>query len=136
MVLTTHILSSVGWFGIAIAVAFCAIAAAVSDDDALNDVLLRARLGEMLEAAFRQGVAGLTQDIAGFTLQPWGFEWGSVRARTLLVYGQNDPLAGPQHGEWWQSALPNAELTTVTGAGHISVIRDWEAAVRAVYGRS
>jgi vacuolar-type H+-ATPase subunit I/STV1 len=39
--LTTHILSSVGWFGIAIAVAFCAIAAAVSDDDALSRALYR-----------------------------------------------------------------------------------------------
>ena len=39
--LTTHILASVGWFGIAIAVAFCAMAAAVSDDEALSRALYR-----------------------------------------------------------------------------------------------
>ncbi|HEX2273742.1 MAG TPA: alpha/beta hydrolase [Acidimicrobiales bacterium] len=116
--------------------ALALLARSPADDRALDDDDLRAGFGDMLEVAFRQGVVGLAQDIAGFMLQPWGFEWGAVGARTLLVHGQNDPLAGPQHGEWWQSALPNAELTTVTGAGHISVIRQWEAAVRAVYGRS
>ena len=105
-------------------------------NDALDDAVLRTRLGEMLEAAFFQGVSGLAQDIAGFTLQPWGFEWGAVSARTLLVYGENDPLARPEHGEWWQYALPDAELTTVRGGGHISVIRRWEAAVRTLYGSS
>ena len=116
--------------------ALALLAGSPADDDALDDDLLRAQLGEMLEAAFRQGTAGLAQDIAGFTLQPWGFEWAEVRAPTLLVYGENDPLAGPEHAEWWQHALPNAELTTVAGVGHVSVIREWEAAVRAAYGRS
>ncbi len=115
--------------------ALALLARSPADDDALNDVLLRARLGEMLEAAFSQGVAGLAQDIAGFTLQPWGFEWDAVGTRSLLIYGENDPLAGPEHGEWWQDVLPNAELTTVTGVGHISVIREWAAAVRPVHRR-
>ena len=116
--------------------ALALLARSPADDDALNDVLLRARLGEMLAAAFRQGVAGLANDIAGFTLQPWGFEWDAVRAPTLLVYGESDPLAGRRHGEWWQHALSNAELMTVTGVGHIGVIKGWEAAVRAVDRRS
>ncbi len=116
--------------------ALALLARSPADDDALNDVLLRARLGEMLEAAFRQGVAGLTQDIAGFTLQPWGFEWEAVSAPTLLVYGENDPLAGPAHAEWWQQALPDAELTTVAGVGHIGVIREWEAAAGTVDRRN
>ncbi len=116
--------------------ALALLARSPADDDALDDDDRRAALGEMLEVAFRQGLLGLAQDIAGFTLQPWGFEWSAVGARTLLVYGQNDPLAGPEHAQWWQYALPNGELTAVAGAGHISVIREWEAAVRAVYGRT
>ncbi len=39
--LTAHILAAVGWFGIAIAVAFCAIAAAVTTDQALSGALYR-----------------------------------------------------------------------------------------------
>ena len=41
MALTTHILAAVGWFGIAIAAAFCAIAAAVTRDEALSLALYR-----------------------------------------------------------------------------------------------
>ncbi len=39
--LTAHILAAVGWFGIAVAVAFCAIAAAVTNDEALSRALYR-----------------------------------------------------------------------------------------------
>ena len=39
--LTAHILASVGWFGIAIVVGFCGIAAAVTDDPTLPPALLR-----------------------------------------------------------------------------------------------
>lgn len=111
------------------------LARSSADDAAFADVVLRARLGGLLEAAFHQGIIGLAQDIAGFTLPPWGFEWDVVRAPTLLVYGANDPLAGPEHGDWWRNALHNAELTTVRGVGHIGVIRERERAVRAVSGR-
>jgi vacuolar-type H+-ATPase subunit I/STV1 len=39
--LTAHILSSVGWFGIAVVVAFCGIAAAVTADQTLPPALYR-----------------------------------------------------------------------------------------------
>ena len=39
--LTAHILSSVGWFGIAIVVGFCGIAVVVTDDPTLPPALLR-----------------------------------------------------------------------------------------------
>src|SRR3954469_20188382 len=40
-VLTVHIITSVGWFGIAVAVAFLAISAAVTGDRALSRALYR-----------------------------------------------------------------------------------------------
>ncbi len=39
--LTAHILTAVGWFGIAIAVAFCAIASALTNDETLSRALYR-----------------------------------------------------------------------------------------------
>jgi pimeloyl-ACP methyl ester carboxylesterase len=86
---------------------------------------VQARLGEMLRAAFVQGARGLAADIAGYSLQPWGFEPERVQADTLLLYGSRDPLAGPQHGRWWQSRLPNARLEVVSGAGHLLVVPMW-----------
>jgi hypothetical protein len=51
--------------------ALALLARSPADDRALDDDDLRAGFGDMLEVAFRQGVVGLAQDIAGFMLQPW-----------------------------------------------------------------
>jgi hypothetical protein len=79
----------------------------------------------MLEAAFVQGARGLAADIAGYCLQPWGFGPDAVQAKTLLLYGSRDPLAGPQHGRWWHSRLPDAHLEVAPEAGHLLVIPMW-----------
>ena len=101
------------------------LGAGSADDAALRADGVRARLGEMLRAAFVQGARGLAADIAGYCLQPWGFEPESVQAKTLLLYGSRDPLADPRHGRWWQERLPDARLEVAPGAGHLLVIPTW-----------
>jgi pimeloyl-ACP methyl ester carboxylesterase len=101
------------------------LGAGPADEGALGANGVRARLGEMLQAAFVQGTGGLAADIAGYCLQPWGFEPESVEAETLLLYGSRDALAGPRHGRWWQSQLPDARLEVVPGAGHLLVVPMW-----------
>ena len=101
------------------------LAAVTSDEPALRQPGVRDRLGEMLRAAFAQGTAGLAADIAGYCLQPWGFQPEEVEARTLLLYGSHDPLAGPRHGRWWAERLPDARLEVVPDAGHLLVIPMW-----------
>ena len=101
------------------------LAAGESDRPALDREGVRKRLGEMLEASFGQGARGLAADIAGYCLQPWGFEPEEVEAKTLLLYGSRDPLAGPRHGRWWQRRLPNARLEVAPGAGHLLVVPMW-----------
>jgi pimeloyl-ACP methyl ester carboxylesterase len=101
------------------------LGAGSADDAALRPDGVRARLGEMLRAAFVQGARGLAADIAGYCLRPWGFEPEEVRAKTLLLYGSRDPVAGPRHGRWWQSRLPNVRLEVAPGAGHLLVVPMW-----------
>jgi pimeloyl-ACP methyl ester carboxylesterase len=96
-----------------------------ADEPALGGDGVRARLGAMLHAAFDQGARGLAADIAGYCLQPWGFEPEAVEAETLLLYGSRDPIADPQHGRWWHSRLPSAQLEVVAGAGHLVVVQAW-----------
>lgn len=86
----------------------------------------RERLGAMLATAFAQGVTGLAADIAGYSLQPWGFEPSEVRSKTLLLYGSQDPIAASRHGRWWQQRLPDARLEMVPQAGHLLVIPMWQ----------
>jgi pimeloyl-ACP methyl ester carboxylesterase len=101
------------------------LGAGSADATALRGPGIRRRLGEMLQAAFVQGARGLAADIAGYCLQPWGFAPEAVQAKTLLLYGSRDPLAGPRHGRWWQSQLPDARLEVAPGAGHLLVIAMW-----------
>lgn len=82
------------------------------------------RLRVMLDEAFAKGVAGMVADVAGYTLQPWGFEPGDVGADVLLGYGAADEI-GPAHGEWWQRALPHARLEVVPEVGHLVVVPLW-----------
>lgn len=99
------------------------------DASALAAPGARERLAEMLRAAHAQGVAGLAADIAGYCLQPWGFEPADVAATVLLLYGQSDPVAGHAHGEWWQRHLPDARLEMVPDIGHLVVIPTWKRAL-------
>ena len=105
------------------------LAALTSDEPMLDGPGVRHRLGEMLRASFAQGVVGLAADIAGYCLQPWGFEPEEVEAKTLLLYGAYDPLAGPRHGRWWKERLPDARLEVVPEAGHLLVIPTWRRAL-------
>jgi pimeloyl-ACP methyl ester carboxylesterase len=100
-----------------------------SDQAALRSPAVRNRLGELLRAAFAQGATGLAADIAGYCLQPWGFEPKAVEAKTLLLYGSRDPIAGPDHGRWWQERLPNARLEVAPDAGHLVLMPTWSRAL-------
>ena len=105
------------------------LAASPADDSALAQPGARERLTRMLAAAFAQGAAGLASDIAGYCLQPWRFEPEAVQAKTLLLYGSRDPVAGTRHGTWWQKRLPNARLEVVPGAGHLLILAVWHRAL-------
>jgi pimeloyl-ACP methyl ester carboxylesterase len=102
------------------------LGASPADEAALARPGARQRLVEMLRAAFAQGPAGLAADIAGYSLQPWGFEPSQVQAKTLCVYGGADPVAGHRHGVWWQKNLPDARLEMSPGAGHLLILPVWQ----------
>jgi pimeloyl-ACP methyl ester carboxylesterase len=108
------------------------LAALTSGEPALGDDGVRERLGHMLRASFAQGARGLAADIAGYCLQPWGFEPEDVRASTLLLYGMRDPLAAPRHGQWWMERLPDSRLELVPDAGHLLVVQTWARALAHV----
>ncbi len=53
------------------------------------------------------------------------FDLARVRAKTLLLFGGQDPATGSRHGRGWQKALPNARLEMVPDGGHDLVGRMW-----------
>jgi pimeloyl-ACP methyl ester carboxylesterase len=89
------------------------------------------RLRGMLDETFAQGAAGMVADVAGYTLQPWGFEPADVTADVLLGYGADDPLGEP-HGRWWEQELPKAHVEVVPDVGHMVVVPFWGRALEHV----
>ena len=87
------------------------------------------RLAAMLDAAFAQGMIGLVTDLAGYCMRPWGFDVTDVHAKTLLLNGSADPIAGPRHGKWWQRQLPDARYEQVPAAGHLVIMPMWARAL-------
>jgi pimeloyl-ACP methyl ester carboxylesterase len=86
----------------------------------------RERLTGMLAQAFAQGAAGMAGDIAGYGLQPWGYEPADVTAKTLLLYGQSDPLLTPRHARWWQAKITGARIEMAPRMGHLLIIPMWK----------
>jgi len=85
----------------------------------------RPRLEAMMAAAHAQGAAGTAADIVSYTLAGWGIDYGTVTVPVTLVYGANDQVSGPAHGEWYASRVPQAELKVVPGAGHLVGLTAW-----------
>ena len=100
-----------------------------ADDAALARPGVRERLAAMLDAMLAQGATGMVADVAGYTLQSWGFEPAAVKAKTLLLYGSADPVAGPRHAQWWKKHIPDSRVEIVPGAGHLLVFPMWERAL-------
>jgi len=102
-------------------------------DDALlvGDVALRDRIAAMLAAAMAQGPVGVATDIVSYTVADWGFDPASIGAPTTCLYGADDLLVPPAHGEWWAVRIPAAELHVVDGAGHLVVVPAWPRVVAA-----
>jgi pimeloyl-ACP methyl ester carboxylesterase len=105
------------------------LGARAADDAALATPGTRERLDRMLASAFAQGATGMADDIAGYSLQPWGFEPAEVQAKTLLLYGARDPIAAAKHGTWWQKQLPDARLEMTPSAGHLLIVPRWQRAL-------
>jgi pimeloyl-ACP methyl ester carboxylesterase len=46
-----------------------------------------------------------------------------VRAKTLLIWGDDDKLIAPVYGQAWKKAVSHAELAVIPEAGHMAI---WE----------
>lgn len=105
------------------------LGASPADDDALALPGAHERIAEMLGVAVRQGTTGMVADIAGYSLRPWGFDPADVQARTLLLYGSQDPICANRHAQWWQQSLPHARVEMSPGAGHLLILKRWDRAL-------
>lgn len=92
------------------------------------EVLSRAELRFEEQAAgpdwLTQSPEGWIDDDLALFARPWGFDFAAIVAPTVLLYGRQDVLVSPAHGEAYQRAIPHADLFVLDGAGHW--MRDYE----------
>ena len=55
-----------------------------------------------------------------------------IRAKTLLVWGEEDRLIPPAHGEAFRKGIAGAELVRLAAAGHMVIVEQPEAVVEAL----
>ena len=101
-------------------------AALEADPDLRRRVDRDARRG-----AAAQGSTGVAADIVSYTVADWGFDPASIGAPTTCVYGADDLLVPPAHGEWWAARIPSAQMEVVDGAGHLVVVPAWPRVIAA-----
>ena len=87
------------------------------------------RLLQMLMSSAAQGAKGIVGDIAGYCLQPWGFEPKDVKAPTQLFYGTGDSLITESHGRWYETSIPHAHLEMIPDCGHLVAFPVWRRAL-------
>jgi pimeloyl-ACP methyl ester carboxylesterase len=50
-----------------------------------------------------------------------------IRARTIIVWGEDDRMIAPAYGEAFRRAVARAELVTIPAAGHMVIVEQAEA---------
>jgi len=69
------------------------------------------------ERVVPEGYAGCCEAVAAMDLRPM---LGSVKARTLVIAGADDPATPPWHGAVIAAAIPGARLYVIRGAAHLA----------------
>jgi pimeloyl-ACP methyl ester carboxylesterase len=95
-----------------------------ADADTREDAAVR--LAIMLDRAAAQGVVGMAADIVSYTIHAWGFDPGSIAAKTLLLYGGADSLITSAHAQWYKKHVPDSRVEMVPGTGHLLIVPMWD----------
>lgn len=85
----------------------------------------RQRLDRMLRNAFEQGWTGWACDQLAVLAHPWGFEPNAVKAKTLLLYGSGDLVAGAKDARWFQERIADSHIEVVPDTGALVLMPEW-----------
>ncbi len=110
------------------------VGASDADGDVLDLPGARDRLERMVRDAFRQGARGLAADILSYTVRDWGFDFEDVRAKTLIVAGKADAIAGDAHANWYRGNLADSHVEVVPHRSHLVVIPEWNRVLTHLAG--
>jgi pimeloyl-ACP methyl ester carboxylesterase len=85
---------------------------------------LTGELGQYVIDATRSGMATSSDgwwDDGLAILEPWGFEFDSIRIPVLLLHGRHDRFVPFAHGEWLARTIPGVEARLTDDDGHLTL---------------
>jgi pimeloyl-ACP methyl ester carboxylesterase len=81
----------------------------------------------------RQQAASLESDLRAMRDRPDSRAFlAEISVPTLLIVGENDVLTPPSESQGMATAIPNARLVTIPGAGHLTPMESPAAVARAL----
>jgi pimeloyl-ACP methyl ester carboxylesterase len=90
----------------------------------VDEAALTGELGQYLIDATRSGMGTSSDgwwDDGMAILEPWGFEFGSIRTPVLLLHGRLDRFVPFAHGEWLARTIPGVEARLTDDDGHLTL---------------
>lgn len=105
--------------------ALAGIAVGPADDKVLGDPAVAGRLRAMLAEGLRDGALGVATDIVATNVDTTPVPVEAIACPVGLRYGAEDLIVGPEHGRYWASVLPGADLRVAAGAGHLLLVTEW-----------
>lgn len=85
---------------------------------------LTGEFGQYVIDATRSGMATSSDgwwDDGLAILEPWGFEFGSIRTPVLLLHGRHDRFVPFAHGEWLARTILGVEARLTDDDGHLTL---------------
>jgi len=92
-------------------------------------------LGDDVGVASADGPEGVTDDDLSF-VAPWGFDPAAITSPVLLVHGGDDRVVPARHSEWLHEIISGSELWLRPADGHVSILRECDAAMDWVLQQS
>jgi pimeloyl-ACP methyl ester carboxylesterase len=71
--------------------------------------------------AFLNGTRGVVDDYSALA-RPWGIDLSAVSVPVRIFHGDADQMVPLRHSEELARRLPNAEMVTWAGAGHLGAV--------------
>lgn len=85
------------------------------------------------QETFRQGSLGPAYDVQTFH-KPWGFDVGQIASAMTCLHGTEDRIVPLSHSVYLSETAKNVQLHRHPGLGHLGLLADGHAALRALMG--
>jgi pimeloyl-ACP methyl ester carboxylesterase len=95
------------------------------DRQTITQTDIQAMLIASLPEAFRQGGAGVVEEIVRISL-PWQFDSSAIKMPIWIWQGSADTVVLPALSQELANSLPQTRYVVFPGEGHFSLFRHWE----------